>query len=67
MASLAFANPLGGTDHELATWFHERLTPAFVSVLRAFTDFGSAEWIGFFVFGLALFFVWNAGGHFSSP
>jgi len=45
-APLALANPLGGTDHDLATWFHERLTPAFVALLRAFTDFGSGEWIG---------------------
>ena len=59
MAPLAFANPLGGTDHELATWFHEHLTPAFVSVLRAFTDFGSGEWIGFILFALVLFFVWK--------
>jgi membrane-associated phospholipid phosphatase len=56
---LALANPLGGTDHELATWFHERLTPAFVSVLHAFTDFGSGEWIGIVVFALVLFFAWK--------
>jgi undecaprenyl-diphosphatase len=59
MAPLAVANPLLGTDHELATWFHERLTPAFVSVLRAFTDFGSAEWVGLILFALVLFFVWK--------
>ena len=40
-------------------WFQERLTPAFVSVLRAFTEFGSAEWIGFILFALVLFFVWK--------
>ncbi|PYK17671.1 MAG: phosphatidic acid phosphatase [Verrucomicrobia bacterium] len=56
---LALANPLGGADHELATWFHERLTPAFVAVLHAFTDFGSGEWIGIVVFGLVLFFAWK--------
>jgi membrane-associated phospholipid phosphatase len=56
---LALANPLGGTDHELATWFHERLTPAFVAVLHAFTDFGSGEWIGIVVFALVFFFVWK--------
>ena len=56
---LALANPLGGTDHELATWFHERLTPAFVAVLHAFTDFGSGEWIGIVVFALVLFFAWK--------
>lgn len=59
MALLALANPLEGTDHELAGWFHERLTPAFVSVLRTFTDLGSGEWIGLVVFVLVLFFVWK--------
>jgi membrane-associated phospholipid phosphatase len=59
VAPLALANPLAGPDHELAGWFHERLTPAFVSVLRAFTDFGSGEWIGLVMFGLVLFFVWK--------
>jgi membrane-associated phospholipid phosphatase len=56
---LALANPLGGADHELATWFHERLTPAFVAVLHTFTDFGSGEWIGIAVFALVLFFAWK--------
>lgn len=59
VALLALANPLGGPDHELATWFHERLTPAFVAVLHAFTDFGSGEWIGIVVFALVLFFAWK--------
>jgi undecaprenyl-diphosphatase len=58
-APLALANPLAGPDHELAGWFHERLTPAFVSVLHAFTDFGSGEWIGLVMFGLVLFFLWK--------
>jgi len=48
-----------GPDHELATWFHERLTPAFVSVLRAFAEFGSGEWIGIVLFALLLFFAWK--------
>jgi len=52
-------NPLVGPDHELATWFHERLTPAFVSVLRAFAEFGSGEWIGIVLFALLLFFAWK--------
>lgn len=56
---LGVANPLAGPDHELAGWFHEHLTPAFVSVLRAFTDFGSSEWIGLVLFGLILFFAWK--------
>jgi len=59
VALLAFANPLGGTDHELAGWFHQRLTPAFVSVLSAFADFGSGEWIGIVLFALVVFFAWK--------
>jgi len=57
--ALAVANPLAGPDHELAGWFHERLTPAFVAVLHAFTDFGSGEWIGIIVSVLVLFFAWK--------
>jgi undecaprenyl-diphosphatase len=57
--ALAMANPLAGPDHGVATWFHERLTPAFVSVLRAFTDFGCAEWIGIVLGALVLFFAWK--------
>lgn len=56
---LAVANPLSSADHGIATWFHERLTPVFVSVLRTFTEFGSGEWIGIVLFVLALFFVWK--------
>jgi membrane-associated phospholipid phosphatase len=52
-------NPLAGPDHEVAGWFHAHLTQTFVSVLRAFTEFGSAEWIGLVLFGLVLFFVWK--------
>jgi len=59
VAPLALANPLGGADHELAKWFHERLTPAFVGVLHAVTDFGSGEWIGIVLFALVLFFAWK--------
>jgi undecaprenyl-diphosphatase len=59
VASLAVTNPLFGPDHQLATWFHERLTPAFVSVLRAFSEFGCAEWIGIVLFALVVFFAWK--------
>jgi membrane-associated phospholipid phosphatase len=59
MVPLALANPLAGTDHELAAWFQQRLTPAIVNVLRAFTHFGSGEWIGLIVFVLVLLFVWK--------
>lgn len=59
VASITVANPLVGPDHQLATWFHERLTPAFVSVLRVFAEFGSSEWIGIVLFALVLFFAWK--------
>ena len=59
ITALAVVNPLVGPDHEIATWFHERLTPAFVSVLRAFAEFGSGEWIGIVLFALLLFFAWK--------
>src|SRR5881396_4104476 len=57
--ALAVANPFWSADHGIATWFHERLTPVFVSVLRAFTEFGSGEWIGVILFALVLFFAWK--------
>jgi undecaprenyl-diphosphatase len=56
---LALANPFSSADHGVATWFHERLTPAFASVLRAFTDFGSGEWIGTVLAALVLFLAWK--------
>jgi undecaprenyl-diphosphatase len=59
MPALAVANPFWSADHGIATWFHERLTPMFVSVLRAFTEFGSAEWIGIILLALVLFFAWK--------
>src|SRR5438477_5636997 len=55
----AIANPLAGPDHALAVWFHGHLTRTFVSVLRAFTEFGSGEWIGAVLFFVALYFVWK--------
>jgi membrane-associated phospholipid phosphatase len=58
-AILGLANPFQSTDQGIATWFHERLTPAFVSVLHALTEFGSGEWIGIVLFALVLFFVWK--------
>jgi membrane-associated phospholipid phosphatase len=57
--AFAMVNPLAGPDHEVAGWFHARLTHTFVSVLRAFTEFGSSEWIGVVLFSLVLFFVWK--------
>jgi membrane-associated phospholipid phosphatase len=52
-------NPLAGTDQQVAGWFHAHLTHTFVSVLRAFTEFGSSEWIGVVLFFAVLFFVWK--------
>jgi len=52
-------NPLAGPDYEVAGWFHAHLTQTFVSVLRAFTEFGSGEWIGLILFAVVLFFVWQ--------
>ena len=57
--AFAVANPLAGPDHEVAGWFHAHLTRTFVSVLRAFTEFGSSEWIGVVLFFAVLFFVWK--------
>jgi membrane-associated phospholipid phosphatase len=59
MSALAVANPFWSADQGIATWFHEHLTPVFVSVLRAFTEFGSGEWIGIIMFAVALFFAWK--------
>jgi membrane-associated phospholipid phosphatase len=57
--ALAIINPLTGPDHEVAGWFHAHLTRTFVTVLRAFTEFGSSEWIGVVLFFAVLFFVWK--------
>jgi membrane-associated phospholipid phosphatase len=54
---LGFANPF--PDQWLTSWFHSRLTPTFVSVLRAFSALGCGEWIGVVVFALALLFAWK--------
>jgi len=59
MATFAVVNPFSNADHGIAIWFHERLTPAFVSVLRGLTEFGSSEWIGVILFALTLFLVWK--------
>ena len=58
-ATLAVANPFWSADHGIATWFHERLTLAFVTVLHAFAEFGSGEWIGVVLFALVVFFAWK--------
>jgi membrane-associated phospholipid phosphatase len=51
------ANPLAGADKQVATWFHAHLTHAFLTVLRAFSEFGSSEWIAVVLFFLVLFFA----------
>jgi membrane-associated phospholipid phosphatase len=56
---LGLANPFQNIDKGIATWFHDRLTPALASVLRTLTEFGSSEWIGIVLFALVLFFVWK--------
>jgi undecaprenyl-diphosphatase len=56
---LGLANPFQSTDQGVATWFHERLTPAFAGVLHALTEFGSGKSIGLVVFALVLFFIWK--------
>jgi membrane-associated phospholipid phosphatase len=58
-AILGLANPFQSADQGIATWFHDRLTPAFASVLHTLTEFGSSKSIGIVVFVLVLFFVWK--------
>jgi membrane-associated phospholipid phosphatase len=58
-AILGLANPFQSADQGIATWFHERLTPAFAGVLHTLTEFGSGKSIGIVVFALVLFFVWK--------
>ena len=43
----------------MALWFHAHLTPAFVSVLRGITEFGSSEWIAIVLAVAVLFFVFK--------
>jgi len=52
-------NPLSGTDHGIATWFHAHLTRTFAAVLRVFAEFGSGEWIALVLACLVLFFIWK--------
>ena len=58
-AILGLANPFQSADQGIAIWFHQLLTPAFVSVLNGLTEFGSGEWIGVVLFALVLLFVWK--------
>jgi membrane-associated phospholipid phosphatase len=56
---LAIGNPVAGIDHGIALWFHSHLTPAFVSVLRGITEFGSSEWIALVLSISVLFFIFK--------
>src|SRR5216110_2506975 len=58
-ATLAMVNPLAGADHQIAGWFHAHLTQAFVNMLRAFSEPGSAQWIGVVLFLAVVFLVWK--------
>src|SRR2546430_12992580 len=56
---IAVVNPLGGVDRGLALWFHAHLTPAFVSVLKGITEFGSSEWIAIILSAGVLYFTFR--------
>ena len=52
-------NPVAGIDHGVALWFHSHLTPAFVSILRGITEFGSSEWIALVLSISVVFFIFK--------
>lgn len=52
-------NPVAGIDHGVALWFHNHLTPAFVSILRGITEFGSSEWIALVLSISVVFFIFK--------
>ena len=56
---IAIGNPLGGIDRGVALWFHNHLTPTFVSVLRGITEFGSSEWIAIVLSVAVLYFIFK--------
>jgi undecaprenyl-diphosphatase len=56
---MGLVNPFQSTDQGIATWFHNRLTPAFADVLHTVTEFGSGEWIGIVLLAVVLFFAWK--------
>ena len=59
ITTVALANRLTEADQNLATWFHDRLTPLFVGVLRSLCELGSSEWIAAVLFLGVVFFVWK--------
>ncbi|HJX99132.1 MAG TPA: phosphatase PAP2 family protein [Chthoniobacterales bacterium] len=56
---LAIGNPVAGLDRGIALWFHNHLTPTFVSLLRGITEFGSSEWIAIVLSISVLFFIFK--------
>ena len=58
-AAIGMVNPLAGPDTQVATWFHQHLTQAFVTILRALSEPGSSECIGILLFAIVLFFIWK--------
>jgi membrane-associated phospholipid phosphatase len=58
-ATMAMVNPLASADHQIAGWFHAHLSQAFVNLLRAFSEPGSAQWIGVVLFLAVIFFIWK--------
>jgi membrane-associated phospholipid phosphatase len=59
IASLALANPFAPVDQELAGWFHSHVSHLLVTVLSAFTELGSGEWIGIALSLAILFLLWQ--------
>src|SRR2546421_5506565 len=43
-ATVRMVTPLAGAAHQIAGWFHVHLSQAFVDLMRAFSDPGSAQW-----------------------
>ncbi|MEY2492993.1 MAG: hypothetical protein QOH24_1944 [Verrucomicrobiota bacterium] len=57
--AIAALNPLAGADQQIVTWFHRHLSQTLVSVLHAFSEPGSSEWIGIVLFFAVTFFIWK--------
>jgi hypothetical protein len=56
-ADTGFSESFQGTDQGIATWFHDWLTPAIVTVLHMLTEVGLGKSIGIVLFALVLFFM----------
>jgi hypothetical protein len=64
-ADTGFSESFQGTDQGIATWCHDWLTPAIVSVLHMLTEVGSGKSIEIVLFALVLFFMWKRWSHLS--